>query len=445
MVKKLRAPLRSTQPKHILFLMSPDSQAPGTACKQLSETLQASGCHVREVTNGEILRASSVLGQPNLIVLELEACGHFLRSASSSGRLRRTLLKNRRSKAEAVISRLASMFDSTILGVTANTSSVNIPELKALGVTDVVSTKLSPTQWLSCASKALTERTLKQNLKRMEHVKKRGASTTCIGPYTVIERLGEGASGVVYKAQKEGSRRTVALKLLKRECADFDEIMRFRREIAALGRVNHPNIVNFIESGVHKGCYYFVMTFVNGEVLHDQLTRGGALAVPRAVKLLSTLAAALQALHERGFVHRDVKPANILMSPQGPVLTDFGVVRNINDHQLTQSGVVIGTPGYISPEVIKGGAPSHLMDIFALGMLATELLLGRDQFGENIAPVPLMGRVLMGNFIKPSHLLKKHAELGRLLDTLVALDPSKRCQSARDFLLGLKKLAPVLS
>lgn len=423
--------LGSKTPKRartVVFLCSVESK-----CRGIVTDLQALGYQVREVTSGSVLYGQDeMLGQPDLILVELEACGEILFRSSPSGRFQRSLLKRLGSQVEAVASRLQERFDCPLLAVTSNTSAVNIGELTRVGFLNCLPRGISRNRLRHFVKTAMLWNTLEES-QPLQTLR-----SDWIGEYQILEKLGEGASGVVYKAKKPDSAHVVALKLLKRECADFDEIMRFRREIAALGTVNHPNIVNFIESGVHKGCYYYVMTFVMGQDLADYSLQIGRFSERRVIRLLDPLASALGALHAKNFIHRDIKPVNILMADHTPVLTDFGIVRNVNDRHVTQSGVVVGTPGYIAPELIRGEQPSPQSDLFSLGMLATELLSGCDQFPPSMPVVSLMGCILGGHYKRPSVFLRSHSRLASVLDRLVELDPKKRWSNAEDFRRALE-------
>lgn len=425
--------MMATAMKTILFLVSKDSP-----CRALTAQLTRLGYLVREVHDGRALRGSGeLLGQPDLILLELEECSTFLARLNASDRLNRSIFKRRGSQVEAILQRLRKILKSPVIGVSNQGSQMESAQLRKLGFVNCIPAVLSEDRLEKELQSAVFWKALCEATGENEVLVDR------IGDYELLEKLGEGASGIVFKARKQGTRRFVALKLLKRECADLDEIMRFRREIAALGTIHHQNIVGFIESGVHNGCYYYVMTYVLGRTIYDTMNEKGAVEPRLVVKWVRAVALALAELHEKGFVHRDVKPANVLLSQSGPVLTDFGVVRSVKDRHVTQSGVVVGTPGFLAPEVIQGQQPSPASDLFSLGMMATEMLLGEDQFGPTLSLVPLMQRVMTGRFLKPSKLLQSFPKLGKLLDTLVVVDPKRRCQSARQFVRALDQLTPI--
>jgi serine/threonine-protein kinase len=207
--------------------------------------------------------------------------------------------------------------------------------------------------------------------------------------YEVISEIGRGGMGIVYRARQATPRRTVAIKmLLGGEVAGTDRQARFRAEIAAAARLQHPNIVAVHEVGEHGGRPYFAMEFIEGGTLGDRL-RGGPLPPVEAAELIATLAAAVQHAHERGVVHRDLKPANILMSEVGLAkIADFGLAKHLEaiatfvDGPKTQAGAVLGTPGYMAPEQASGRVDEvgPRTDVYALGAILYECLTGQAPF-----------------------------------------------------------------
>jgi serine/threonine-protein kinase len=203
------------------------------------------------------------------------------------------------------------------------------------------------------------------------------------GPdYEVLEELGRGGMGVVYKARQVKADRVVALKMvLGSEHASPAERDRFRTEAEAIARLHHPNIVQIYEVGERGGLPYFSLEYCPGGGL-DRRLAGGPLAAREAAALVERLALAMQAAHEKGVVHRDLKPANILLDAAGaPKVSDFGLARKLDEAGRTQTGAVLGTPSYMAPEQARGQKDvGPAADVYALGAILYECLTGRPPF-----------------------------------------------------------------
>ncbi len=225
-----------------------------------------------------------------------------------------------------------------------------------------------------------------------------------LGRYEVIQEIGRGAMGIVYKGRDPMIQRTVALKTMEIAYdvppAELEEFRRrFLREAQAAGKLSHPNVVTIY----HVGENFLAMEYVEGEPLSDLIKRSAPLDISRSLHILEQLASVLDYAHERGVVHRDVKPANILIGPDDWVkVTDFGIAK-ILTASMTQSGKVLGTPRYMSPEQIGGERVDGRSDNFAAGVVAYELLTGQSPFpGRNITAVVL--KILNETPIPPSRL-----------------------------------------
>jgi serine/threonine-protein kinase len=207
--------------------------------------------------------------------------------------------------------------------------------------------------------------------------------TPLVPGYEVLEELGRGGMGVVYKARQLKAGRVVALKMvLAGGHASTAEMERFRREAEAIARLQHPNIVQVFEVGEHQGLPFFSLEFCPGGSL-DRKLAGKPLPAPQAAALLERLALAMQAAHERSIVHRDLKPANVLLAEDGtPRISDFGLARKLDEAGQTQTGSLLGTPSYMAPEQASGRShevePSA--DVYALGAILYECLAGRPPF-----------------------------------------------------------------
>jgi serine/threonine-protein kinase len=226
------------------------------------------------------------------------------------------------------------------------------------------------------------------------------------GRYRLDERIAGGGMGDVWRGTDEVLGRTVAVKILLSALLEepgFAE--RFRGEARTMATINHPGVVNVYDYGSEEGTAFLVMEYVEGDALSHTLGRVHRLTPARTMALIAQAADALHAAHEKGIVHRDVKPGNLLVRPNGTlVLTDFGIARSAAAAQLTAAGSVLGTASYISPEQAKGATASPLSDVYALGVVAYQCLAGKRPFeGDNPveiamrhvrdAPPPLPGDI----------------------------------------------------
>jgi serine/threonine-protein kinase len=209
-----------------------------------------------------------------------------------------------------------------------------------------------------------------------------------VGGFELIEELGRGGMGVVYRAQQTKLDRIVAVKMIRSQ--DEAELARFRVESEAIARLQHANIVQLFEVGEHDGSPFFAMEYCAGGSLEQRL-RGTALLPAEAAVIVASLARAMQAAHQQNVIHRDLKPANVMLaggnaatplSRLTPKVTDFGLARKLDDPGLTQSGVIMGTPSYLAPEQASGRsrAVGPAADIYALGAVLYECLTGRPPF-----------------------------------------------------------------
>jgi tRNA A-37 threonylcarbamoyl transferase component Bud32/uncharacterized RDD family membrane protein YckC len=209
------------------------------------------------------------------------------------------------------------------------------------------------------------------------------ASDTMLAHYRVLSPLGAGAMGTVYEAHDTALDRAVAVKVLKSDISqDEDIVRRFQREARAAARVNHANLTHIYFVGETAGRYYFAMELLPGRNLEDRILEDGPMELDDAIDVLTQAARGLAAAHEAGVIHRDVKPSNIMLQPSGAVkVTDFGLAKALSgDTDVTGAGRVMGTPRYMSPEQCRGQALDPRSDIYNLGLLAWFLLAGRHPF-----------------------------------------------------------------
>jgi len=241
-----------------------------------------------------------------------------------------------------------------------------------------------------------------------------------LGRYLIDSELGRGAIGVAYKATDSLLERTVAVKTvnraLEKDGVDRYEA-RFYQEAKAAGSLNHPNIVTVYDVGKAGDVAYMAMEFIDGAELRTLIGEGRPLPVSQCVSIASQVAEGLGYAHQHGVVHRDVKPANIMVPPAGPVkITDFGIARMRASGDLTQTGMMLGSPKYMSPEQVIGKRADHRSDIFSLGVILYEMLTGRAPFnGDNVTA--LMYQIV--NFAPPAPSALNGA-VPELLDYVVA-------------------------
>jgi serine/threonine-protein kinase len=242
-----------------------------------------------------------------------------------------------------------------------------------------------------------------------------------LGRYAIQSELGRGAMGVVYKATDSVLERTVAIKtvnmnLSPEEAKGYEA--RFYQEARSAGSLNHPNIVTIYDVGRVNDVVYMAMEFIEGVELRSMVAEGRALPVTQAISIAAQVAEGLAHAHDHGVVHRDIKPANIMVVQQGPVkITDFGIARmRASSAELTQTGMMLGSPKYMSPEQVIGKRADHRSDIFSLGVILYEMLCGATPFnGENVTA--LMYQIV--NFAPPAPSAANSA-VPELLDYIVA-------------------------
>jgi eukaryotic-like serine/threonine-protein kinase len=265
------------------------------------------------------------------------------------------------------------------------------------------------------------------------------------GRFRVLDELGRGAMGVVYRAEDPALGRTVAIKTItlvgtEEERAHFEA--RFLQEARAAGGVGHPSIITIYDVGREGDVAFMAMELLEGRELRD-LIRGGSLAPSEAVEIAARVAEALAAAHERGVIHRDVKPGNIMVLTDGRVkIMDFGIARLRDPDVKTATGMMLGSPRYMSPEQVAGDSFDHRADIFSLGVVLYEMLTGITPFsGDDITQ--LMFQVVNASAVPPSHV---NRSLPPVLDYILARalkkKPDERYGSAAEFAADLRDAIP---
>ena len=263
-----------------------------------------------------------------------------------------------------------------------------------------------------------------------------------LGSYEVEEEIGRGGMGVVYRAHQPNLQRQVAVKVLLPHLAkDAEFVERFLREARSAARLHHPGLVTIFDVGDIDGTYYFSMQWLQGKTLEEKLEEPGQLPVEEVVGVVSQMAAALGFAHEAGVVHRDVKPANVIVDLHGrAVLTDFGIAKAGNETRLTRVGASVGSPDYMAPEQISGGSMDARTDLYALGVLLHHLLTGEPPYTGD-APIAVAYQHL--NAPVPSVREKRPEvppELDEVVARLMAKAPEDRFQSADELLAALRAI-----
>lgn len=262
--------------------------------------------------------------------------------------------------------------------------------------------------------------------------------------YALERELGRGGMATVYLAHDLKHDRPVALKVLHPDLGVTLGPERFLREIKLAARLQHPHILPVFDSGAAAGLLWYVMPFVEGESLRDRIEREGELPVADAVRILRDLAGALEHAHRHGIVHRDIKPANVLLSDGGAQLADFGVAKALRAAAegggTTATGLAIGTPAYMAPEQAIGDpVADHRADLYALGVVAYELLTGQPPFAGRTAQ-GLLGAHATAT---PEPVLKRRPTvppaLASLVMRLLEKHPADRPQSAEEVFQALEE------
>ena len=264
--------------------------------------------------------------------------------------------------------------------------------------------------------------------------------------YAIDAELGAGGMATVYLAEDLKHHRQVAVKVLRPDLAATLGPERFLREIEVAAQLHHPHILPLYDSGEADGFLYYVMPYEEGQSLREKLVKEGELPVTEAVRVLRDVVDALAHAHEEGVVHRDIKPENIMLSGRHALVTDFGVAKAISEatgrEKLTTAGVALGTPSYMAPEQASGDPHiDHRADIYAVGVMAYELLAGRVPFGG-----PTAQAILSAHITETPEPVTKHRPavppaLAQLVMRCLEKKPADRWQSAEELLSHIETAA----
>jgi eukaryotic-like serine/threonine-protein kinase len=264
--------------------------------------------------------------------------------------------------------------------------------------------------------------------------------------YQILSKLGAGAMATVYKARQLSLDRIVAIKVLPKRMSENREFVdRFYKEGKAAARLNHPNIVGAVDVGEANGFHYFVMEYVEGQTVYDKLEHGERYEEKEALKLVIQTCKALAHAHKAGFIHRDVKPKNIMITKNGDAkLADMGLARETSDVEAAEKelGKAYGTPYYISPEQIRGEPDvDGRADVYSLGATFYHMVTGRVPF-DAATPSAVMHKHLKEELIPPDHLNPNlSAGVGEIIEVAMAKNRKKRYATTEEMLVDLERVA----
>ena len=263
-----------------------------------------------------------------------------------------------------------------------------------------------------------------------------------LGKYRIVEKLGSGGMADVYKGIQDGLEREVAIKVLpKAYSRDAEMVKRFKRESQATAKLAHPNIITIYDSGEQDGLCYYVMEYLKADSLDDIIKREKKLAVKKALKIAQDILKALAYTHDKNILHRDLKPSNIKFDLRGnAIVTDFGLVKDLEQTSITVSGVSLGTPMYMSPEQLSGDSVDQRSDLYQVGVIFYEMLAGQAPF-QNKGPYQPGSKAIQTEAVPPSGLNPEvPPELDEFVLKALQKKPDERFQSAKDALERLKQI-----
>jgi serine/threonine protein kinase len=262
--------------------------------------------------------------------------------------------------------------------------------------------------------------------------------------YDIKKELGRGGMAIVYKAVQQNLGREVALKVLPQGMThDRKMLERFHREAQSAAQLNHPHIVTIFDEGEINGVHYMAMEYLQGRNLHAIIKEKGPVSPKQAVSLIAPVAEALGYAHEEGTVHRDVKSSNVMVTDVGrPVLMDFGIAYAGSDARLTQTGTVLGTPEYMSPEQARGNEVDARGDLYSLGVVLYEALTAElPHTGGH--PMSVVYKVLHESYTPPSHIRDEVPDwLEQIVAKLLKKDPGDRYQTGGEAAKALRAKDP---
>ena len=260
--------------------------------------------------------------------------------------------------------------------------------------------------------------------------------------YELLEKVGEGGMSEVFKAKCNKLNRFVAVKILKKEFSNNEEISeKFKREATAIANLSDTNIVNVLDVGSQNDINYIVMEYINGKTLKEVIQYSGKLSYSTAIKIGLQIAKALECAHKNNIIHRDIKPQNILVTEGGEIkVTDFGIAKSTDSSTITNTTSIIGSAHYLSPEQAKGTYIDFRTDLYSLGIVLYEMVTGKLPF-EGESPVTVALKHLQEEPVSPKSLNPAIPDsLNKLILKAMEKTPIKRYQSAKEVIQDLQKI-----
>jgi len=277
--------------------------------------------------------------------------------------------------------------------------------------------------------------------------------TTLDDRYLILRQIGQGGMGAVYEARHVGTNRRVAIKVILKEAMMADQVARFRREARIVGAVESQHITQVLDTGVDRatGCPYIAMEYLDGDDVHGLLRKHGPIPIELAMRIGYQACMGLGRAHDAGVVHRDIKSGNMFLHKNEPgqrllKLLDFGIAKvgqDLGDGRLTETGALVGSPRYMSPEQARGRPVDPRSDVFSLGVTLYEMLVGRRPNED----VTQLGELIVKICSEPSQWIQDiapwvPAELAGIVHKSLSIEPSARYQSAAEFAAAFRALLP---
>jgi serine/threonine-protein kinase len=258
--------------------------------------------------------------------------------------------------------------------------------------------------------------------------------------YRIVREIGKGGMSVVYEGYQPSLKRKVAIKVLQKDRRNPEIFQRFFSEALALAKLSHESIVDIIDLIDEDDASYIIMEFIDGKTLSEIIKKFGPLSYELAGSIGLKIANALQHIHEVGIVHRDLKPGNIMITPNGTVkVMDFGIAHNPDVLKgLTRTGVMMGTPSYMSPEQVRGEKVDARSDIFSFGAVLYEMVCGKKAFDAETEG-KLIEKILRANYISPRFYRKKIPRaLVKIISKCLKRKPAQRYESVKELIRDLE-------
>ena len=268
--------------------------------------------------------------------------------------------------------------------------------------------------------------------------------TKFMGRYEIVSKLGSGGMAVVYKAMDTVLNRMVTVKIMQEQLSSNQQfVVRFRKEAQAVAALSHPNIVKVYDVGrSEEGQHYLIMEYVEGRTLKEVIQKNGSFSVSAALDYVNQILAGLRHAHSYGVIHRDIKPQNIMVTPNNQVkIMDFGLAMNLSDSTMTYDSTVFGSVYYIAPEIAQKGTGDARADIYSTGIVLYEMLTGELPFSGD-SPITIALQHVEGNYTPADEIDDDIPyEVARIVDKAMAVDPEERYHSVKSMMRDIERAA----